>query len=190
MTQAPAQQKRAPVRLANSNISRLHHKAYVTDDQEATRHFYEDLVGLPLVATWCERENLRGKERSYCHTFFGLTEGGALAFFQMADPKDKEQFRHKTDPMTLDHIALNVDEPTQMAIRQRLIEDGYDPATIRIHDHGYCVSLYTIDPNGIIVEFARDTASFDEMADKRCVDAHSELKRWLAGDYTPNNTLR
>ncbi len=32
---------------------RLHHNAYVTRDQEKTRQFYEDIIGLPLVATWC-----------------------------------------------------------------------------------------------------------------------------------------
>ena len=30
--------------------SRLHHTAYVTRDLEATRKFYEELIGLPLVA--------------------------------------------------------------------------------------------------------------------------------------------
>jgi glyoxylase I family protein len=178
-------------RLASSNVNRLHHKAYVTDDQEATRHFYEDLVGLPLVATWCEHENMRGKTRDYCHTFFALRDGGALAFFQLADAADKDLFRHRPQPMTLDHIALNVDEATQMAIRQRLVDDGYAKAEdIRITDHGYCISLYTTDPNGIVVEFARDTHSFDEMAEKRGVNAHSELKRWLSGDHAPNNILR
>ncbi|HEX9807419.1 MAG TPA: VOC family protein, partial [Alteraurantiacibacter sp.] len=32
--------------------SRLHHTAYVTEDLEATRAFYEDVIGLPLSATW------------------------------------------------------------------------------------------------------------------------------------------
>ena len=27
--------------------SRLHHNAFLTKDQEATRAFYEDLIGLP-----------------------------------------------------------------------------------------------------------------------------------------------
>ena len=35
---------------------RLHHHAFVVKDQEATRRFYEEVVGLPLVATWCEEE--------------------------------------------------------------------------------------------------------------------------------------
>jgi catechol 2,3-dioxygenase-like lactoylglutathione lyase family enzyme len=39
---------------------------WVTRDQEATRHFYEDILGLPLVATWAERAPATGRE--YCHT--------------------------------------------------------------------------------------------------------------------------
>ena len=66
--------------------SRLHHNAFVTKDQEATRAFYEDLIGLPLVATWSEADELFGAERVYCHTFFGLGDGSALAFFQFAEP--------------------------------------------------------------------------------------------------------
>ena len=67
--------------------SRLHHTAYVTRDLEATRKFYEDLIGLPLVATWCEVDELFGAERVYCHLFFGLGDGGALAFFKFAKPQ-------------------------------------------------------------------------------------------------------
>ena len=36
--------------------TRLDHNAYVTSDIEATRHFYEDLTGMPLIATWCEAD--------------------------------------------------------------------------------------------------------------------------------------
>ena len=40
--------------------SRLHHNAFVTRDMEATRRFYEEVIGLPLVATWCESDELFG----------------------------------------------------------------------------------------------------------------------------------
>ena len=33
---------------------RLHHNAYVVKDHEANRRFLEDLLGIPLIATWCE----------------------------------------------------------------------------------------------------------------------------------------
>ena len=52
---------------------RLHHHAYVVRDQEVNRQFFEDLLGIPLVATWCEKHhNTRlGREVPMCHTFFG-----------------------------------------------------------------------------------------------------------------------
>jgi len=56
---------------------RLHHTAYVTKDQEATRAFYEDVLGFPLLATWSEADELFGALRVYCHTFFGLADGSA-----------------------------------------------------------------------------------------------------------------
>lgn len=37
---------------------RLLHNAFITDDQEATRKFYEDVIGMPLVATWAEKDVL------------------------------------------------------------------------------------------------------------------------------------
>jgi len=66
---------------------RLHHYAFVIRDHEANRQFFEDVLGLPLVATWCERvfNTEVQREVAYCHTFFGLADGSALAFFQFAD---------------------------------------------------------------------------------------------------------
>ena len=75
-------------------------------DLEATRKFYEDVIGLPLIATWCEKDVLFGAERTYCHCFFGLGDGGALAFFQFADTEDQEQFGPKMPPSPFHHIAL------------------------------------------------------------------------------------
>lgn len=43
--------------------TRLHHTAYVTRDLEATRRFYEDLIGLPMIAT-SETAELFGAERA------------------------------------------------------------------------------------------------------------------------------
>ena len=39
---------------------RLHHYAYTTDDHEQNRQFYEEVLGLPLVAMYVEREFLEG----------------------------------------------------------------------------------------------------------------------------------
>ena len=100
--------------------ARLHHNAYVTKDQEKTRQFYEDVIGLPLVATWCESDELFGKVRTYVHTFYAIGDGGALAFFQFEKPSDQEEFGPKMPFTPFHHIALNVDAETQDEIEQRI----------------------------------------------------------------------
>ncbi|HTM96213.1 MAG TPA: hypothetical protein VL100_10415, partial [Croceibacterium sp.] len=57
-------------------------------------------------------------------------------------------------------------------------------------EHGYCRSVYVVDPDGMIVEFTHDADHADQINAIRLKDAHSELKRWLAGDHTPNNDVR
>lgn len=165
---------------------RLHHHAFVVADQERTRQFYEDVLGMPLVATWCERENLRGKEREYCHTFFGLVDGSALAFFQFADADDYAELAAST-AASLNHVALAVDAAGQDTLISRL--EAHDVA-YRVVDHGYCRSLYISDPDGLTVEFTCDAANVEQIGAVRLADAHSELHRWLGGDHTPNNDLR
>ena len=60
--------------------SRLHHHAFVVRDHETNRRFFEDLLGIPLVATWCEKtfSTDLNKEIEFCHTFFGMADGSSL----------------------------------------------------------------------------------------------------------------
>jgi glyoxylase I family protein len=169
---------------------RLHHNAYVTKDQEKTRRFYEEVIGLPLIATWCESDELFGKVRTYVHTFFGIGDGGALAFFQFADPKDQEEFGPKMPATPFHHIALAVDAPTQAEIETRIAKAGIKPPDTFVLEHGYCRSVYVTDPNGLILEFTRDHPDVDKIARDRRADAHRELERWLAGNHASNNTYR
>jgi glyoxylase I family protein len=170
--------------------SRLHHTAYVTKDLERTRAFYEDLIGLPLLATWCESDMLFGAERTYCHVFFGLADGGALAFFQFANKADGDLFGPKMPETPFHHIALKVDESVQAGIERRLKAAGYVEPQMFVLEHGYCRSLYATDPNGMIVEFTVDHLEVDQINATRRTTAHADLKRWLQGDHTSNNTYR
>ncbi len=165
---------------------RLHHHAYVVADQEATRRFYEDLLGFPLVATWCEVESVRGKERTYCHTFFELDDGSAMAFFQFADPEDQAEM-YLNSAASLNHVALASTTAKQDEIRAAMDAEGIAHRTV---DHGYCVSLYLIDPDGLTVEFTADAANAEQIDSWQRSVAHGELARWLAGDHTPNNNVR
>ena len=162
--------------------SRLHHRATVCRNQDATRAFYEGILGLPLVATWAEDDELG----TYCHTFFELADGSALAFFQFVDPADHDELASK-EPNTLNHVALAVDAESQAVIADRL---NANAKYGRVVEHGYCRSLYTEDPNGMLLEFTVDVPEVDEIAALRSADAHETLKRWLAGDHSSNNMYR
>ncbi len=172
--------------------SRLHHTAYVTKDLAKTRAFYEDLIGLPLVATWCESDELFGELRTYCHCFFGLPDGSALAFFQFAKPRDQELFGPELAPSPFRHIALNVDAETQRGVSERLAAAGYREPQTYVLEHGYCRSLYVEDPSGMILELTCDApeAVLPELVEAKRASARADLDRWLAGDHTSNNTFR
>ncbi len=169
---------------------RLHHTAYVTRDLAATRAFYEDLIGLPLVATWTEREDLFGKIRTYCHVFFGLEDGSALAFFQFADANDAAEFGPRMAETPFHHIALNVSARTQAGIEKRLAAAGYTTPDHYILEHGYCRSVYVKDPSGMLIEFTVDDDDAIADAPRKARLAREELDRWLGGDHTANNYVR
>ena len=170
--------------------TRLHHNAYVTANMEATRHFYEDLIGMPLTATWCESDELFGEVRTYCHCFFGLEDGSALAFFQFARPEDQALFGPKMPASPFHHIALNCEASFQAGVKQRLEKAGFKEPQMFVLEHGYCTSLYATDPNGMILELTVDHPEAATDAEKRQKVAHAELKRWLGGDWTSNNNFR
>ena len=168
--------------------TRLHHNAYVTKDLEAIRKFYEEIIGMPLVATWCEKTMLFGKERTYMHCFYDLGDGECLAFFQFANSDDQKEFGPELQPSGFRHIAMKVDENTQTEIHERLTTAGYKEPEMYTLEHGYCHSLYVFDPSGLIIEFTVDHPDIEKINADQRVKAHSELERWLAGDHTPNNT--
>ncbi|MDI3283816.1 VOC family protein [Polyangium sp. 15x6] len=172
--------------------SRLHHTAYVSKDLEKTRVFYEEIIGLPLVATWCEADELFGEVRTYCHCFFGLEDGSALAFFQFASGRDQHLFGPPMPASPFHHIALSVDAETQRAIESRIEKAGYREPDTYVLEHGYCRSVYVKDPNDMIVELTCDApkAVAPELEEARRKNAHRELARWLSGDHTSNNTYR
>ena len=102
-----------PMSAARAHVSRprrLHHAAWVTRDQEATRHFHEDIIGLPPAAAWAERAPPTGRE--HCHTFYAPGDGGALAFFQYAD-----QGEQPVDLNSPGHIAFATPRPSKASRR-------------------------------------------------------------------------
>jgi catechol 2,3-dioxygenase-like lactoylglutathione lyase family enzyme len=172
--------------------NRLHHTAYTSKDLEATRAFYEDVIGLPLIATYTEMDELFGKNRVYCHVFFELADGSALAFFQFADKSDEAEFAPPMPESPFHHIALQVDRETQAELEARIKAAGIVEPDTYVLEHGYCRSVYVKDPNGMILEFTLDTpeALAPDVDAERRANARAELARWLAGDHHNNNPYR
>jgi catechol 2,3-dioxygenase-like lactoylglutathione lyase family enzyme len=169
---------------------RLHHTAYVSKNLEATRAFYEDVIGLPLIATYTEMDELFGKERTYCHCFFELADGSALAFFQFANADDQAEFGPEIPSSPFIHIALHVDKDTQAELEARIAAAGFVEPDTYVLEHGYCRSVYIKDPDGMILEFTYDTPSAADGDAERRATARAELARWLAGDHKNNNPYR
>jgi glyoxylase I family protein len=87
-------------------------------------------------------------------------------------------------------IALKCDAETPNQVKERLAAAGYQQPDSVVLEHGYCTSLYVTDPNGMIVELTVDAPNTERIAADRRNDAHSELKRRLAGDHRSNNPYR
>ena len=165
---------------------RLHHHAYVCADQERTRRFYEDVLGLPLIATWIEREEYEGQILVYSHVFYGLGDGSALAFFNFKDSAQQAAFSARQQPLFV-HLALKVSKETQGEIQRRCEAAGVPAQTLK---HGYCTSLYVVDPDGLTVEFAREADRIEAINARQIATARESLARWIAGETTPNNDVR
>lgn len=171
---------------------RLHHQAFAVRDQEKTRQFMEGVLGIPLVATWCEKmfRPEVGREVEYCHTFYEMADGGAIAYFQYADEECWEQNRFQNakrgDAGAL-HSAFKATKQTQDEIRERLTTAG---VPVREIEHGYCYSLYFTSPDGVRMEFTVDAPEVERINAMRRADAHRELARWMAGDRRTNNEDR
>jgi catechol 2,3-dioxygenase-like lactoylglutathione lyase family enzyme len=133
-------------------IGGLHHYTYKCRSAEETRHFYEDVLGLPLAHVMEVRDlkATTGELVSFIHLFFRMGDGSYLAFFDLGDGKLVAKDPN-TEQFTL-HIALHVAGETalQQAIA-RLRELG-----VEFHgpldQEGFVRSIYLTDPNGVRLE--------------------------------------
>ena len=153
----------------------LHHFAWRCRDAEETRHFYEDLLGLPLVHV-IRAENVpsTGEHCPYVHIFFQMRDGSYIAFFDLGDNVKPEP--SPNTPAWVNHLALEVASEEELrAAKARLEADGVE--ILGVTDHHIRTSSYLSGPNGIRLELATRTASEEEMQAAE-QEAHPALAAW------------
>jgi catechol 2,3-dioxygenase-like lactoylglutathione lyase family enzyme len=136
----------------------FHHVAITTKDLDATHRFYTQAMGFELAKV--EAAPTPTPEDGWArHLFYDTGNGEMLAVWDLHDPifdgYQPEISPGVGLPSWANHIAFDaIDRDDLDAKLKRWRDYGLD--CVRI-DHGWCVSIYADDPNGITVEFCTST---------------------------------
>ena len=162
---------------APAPIHQLHHVAYRAKDAEETRHFYEDILGLPLYhIIQSDVVPSTGEYCPYTHFFFRLQDGSFIAFFDLGN--DEAALPSPNNPAWVNHIAFRVDSmQTLKDMKTRLEAHGVE--VLGITDHHIFHSIYFFDPNGVRLELSAQLADEFQML-QESKTAHARLAEWTA----------
>ena len=158
-------------------IRGLHHFAWRCRDCEETRHFYEDLLGLPLVhVIQSDHVPSTGEYCPSVHIFFQMRDGSYIAFFDLGD--DEAAAPSPNTPAWVNHLALRVDSEAELLqAKARLAAAGVE--VLGVTDHHIIRSIYFFDPNGIRVELTTPTVDAAHMH-ALARHAHQQVRDWTA----------
>jgi glyoxylase I family protein len=158
-------------------VNGLHHFAYRCKDAEETRHFYEDILGLPLYhIIQSDVVPSTGEYCPYTHIFFRMTDGSCVAFFDLGD--DNIADPSPNTPAWVNHLALRVNTVAELEqMKARLQAHGVE--VLGVTDHHIFKSIYFFDPNGIRLELCAQLASDMQMMEDQ-KHAHQRLNEWTA----------
>lgn len=150
----------------------VHHIALLARDLAATHRFYSEVMGFTLVKVMAVPLK-PGSPGSWArHAFYrtgARSDADLIAFWELNDPALREV---RTDistalglPAWVNHLAFEA--PSAEALEgliARWLDHGLEVTEV---DHEFCRSIYTMDPNGIMVEYCLNTRPFtdEEMAD-------------------------
>jgi len=142
----------------------FHHIAIATRDLEATHRFYTEAMGFQLVRVEAMPAGMPDSPGWARHLFYDTGNGEMFAIWDLhveeIDDFDPAISLGLGLPNWVNHLAFGASDLADLeSSKQRWLSHGYDVAEI---DHGWCTSIYTDDPNGIMVEFCTTTRAFTE----------------------------
>ena len=159
-----------------------HHLALATRDIKATHEFYTAAMGFELVKVAVGPAGKRGFAK---HLFYDTGNGELMAVWDFHDPDLAPDWSPAIAtglglPIWSNHIAFHASDRADLDRRRdRWLAHGADVMEI---DHDWCVSIYTTDPNGILVEFCLTT-------DENFADTEEAL-RLLADPSPPQDPVK
>ena len=158
-------------------IHQLHHFAWRARDAEETRHFYEDILGLPLYhIIQSDHVPSTGEYCPYTHFFFRLQDGSFIAFFDLGDDQASEP--SPNTPRWVNHVSFRVESMQALLdMKARLEANGVE--VLGVTDHHIFHSIYFFDPNGIRLELTAQLADEFQMLEESRT-AHARLAEWNA----------
>jgi glyoxylase I family protein len=162
---------------APAPIQQLHHYAYRARDAEETRHFYEDILGLPMYhIIQSDYVPSTGEYCPYTHFFFRLQDGSFIAFFDLGN--DEAALPSPNTPAWVNHVAFRVNTLAELeAMKTRLLAHGVN--VLGVTDHHIFKSIYFFDPNGVRLELSAQVADEFQML-QESKTAHARLAEWTA----------
>jgi catechol 2,3-dioxygenase-like lactoylglutathione lyase family enzyme len=160
------------------DIRGVNHLALVCKDMARTVEFYRDVLGMPLIKTI----DLPGGMGQ--HFFFDIGNGDSLAFFWFPGAPEAAPGVASAKELpgvgsivsahgSMNHIAFNVPAEKFDEYYERLKAKGvgvsmvlnHDDSQFQVskdlHDGVFVRSVYFFDPDGICLEFAAWTKTFD-----------------------------
>ncbi len=153
----------------------FHHVAVATHDLEATHRFYTEACGFELVKVDVIPLLEDGWAR---HCFYDTGNGELFAVWDLHSDQLGDTWSSAIStglglPNFVNHIAFGASDLDDIDRRRdRWLDNGHDVVKI---DHGWCTSIYTDDPAGIMVEFCTMTRSLSS-------DDRNEALRLVAAD--------
>ena len=137
----------------------FHHVALAARDMAETHRFYTEAMGFELAKVVVGPTEEGGWAK---HVFYDTGGDGLIAFWELHDDAIP-QFDPAIStglglPVWVNHVAFDATLEDLEPRRERWLDTGYDVMEL---DHGFCISIYTVDPNGVLVEWCADTRPLD-----------------------------
>lgn len=122
-------------------IAGVHHVAIIASDYDRSKHFYTQVLGLPVV-----HETYRAERQSY-KLDLQLPDGTQLELFSFPAPPPRPSY---PEACGLRHLALRVaDMPTCVAL---LAQHGVAVEPVRVDPFTGALFTFLADPDGLPIE--------------------------------------